>query len=208
MGAANRIAAEAANRIAGRGGLRACRAGAGAANRIAVGAPQSPEGVRLSTSPRTWMSVRCRLSAAMDPAFSKPFPPEFLPSHDLDQLPDPHPFCPSVMAETALLDVSRRRRWRRGGRGGEGRGGEAVAAARVAAARAATARVAAARVAAARTATARVAAARLGSSPCRSRRRALASREDDVRSSDNCACAALESIASSSVQAQAFATSQ
>ena len=36
----------------------------------------------------------------MDPAFSKPFPPEFLPSHDLDQLPDPPPFCPAVMAET------------------------------------------------------------------------------------------------------------
>jgi integrase/recombinase XerD len=28
-------------------------------------------------------------------------PPEFLPSHDLDQLPDPPPSCPSVMAETS-----------------------------------------------------------------------------------------------------------
>ena len=58
----------------------------------------------------------------MAPAFSKPFPPEFLPSHDLDQLPDPPPSCPAVMAETLLFEHSgrrgdtRRRRWWRGWR--------------------------------------------------------------------------------------------
>ncbi len=46
----------------------------------------------------------------MDPAYSKPFPPEFLPSHDGYQLPDPPFGCPAFVAgDFALGDLGLRR---------------------------------------------------------------------------------------------------
>jgi len=44
----------------------------------------------------------CRLSAAMDPAFSKPFPPGFLPSHDSRLVADPSRVCPVVLIRDRL----------------------------------------------------------------------------------------------------------
>ena len=67
----------------------------------------------------------CRLSAAMDPAFSKPFPPEFLPSHDLDQLPDPLPSVQPLWRRLRLLERLRRRGDT--GAGGGGGGGALLA---------------------------------------------------------------------------------
>ncbi len=68
----------------------------------------------------TWsLRCHCRLSVAMAPVFSKPFPPEFLPSHDLDLLPDPPGSCPSAMAETSGSRVPRATRSQGGGGGGE-----------------------------------------------------------------------------------------
>lgn len=54
--------------------------------------------------------VECRLSGPMDPAFSEPFHPEFLPSHDGDQLPDLPFLCPAFVAgDFALGEVGLRR---------------------------------------------------------------------------------------------------
>jgi hypothetical protein len=44
----------------------------------------------------------CRLSAAMDPAFSKPFPPGFLRSHDGRSDADPSVRCPALLARDRL----------------------------------------------------------------------------------------------------------
>jgi hypothetical protein len=44
----------------------------------------------------------CRFSAAMDPAFSKPFPPGFLRSHDSRSVADPPLLCPVVLAKNRL----------------------------------------------------------------------------------------------------------
>src|SRR5215212_9348186 len=38
----------------------------------------------------------------MDPAFSKPFPPGFLPSHDSRSVADPPVLCPVVLARDRL----------------------------------------------------------------------------------------------------------
>jgi hypothetical protein len=44
----------------------------------------------------------CRFSAAMDPAFSKPFPPGFLASHDGRSVADPPSLCPAFWQEIGL----------------------------------------------------------------------------------------------------------